>query len=861
MSPIQQLFLGGGPAVTKPYIESLFGTHLYKGTAAAKTITNGIKLGTDGGIVITKNRDSSSNWAWGSPIAAIGTGKYNISNAMNLNTTDANSYTAFNNNGYTIGSTSVLNASNEDFVSYSFKKTPGFVDVISYVGNGAASRVLSHDLGSVPGWIAIVCTTKSENKTTWHRGFGDRVSGSASEYYAFLDGGNNARNSSAAYPALPTATQLTIGSYVNISGETYVAYIFGGGESPAALARSVEFSGSTSTLSLGSSPDFNFGTGDFTIEAWCYRNGGFYTIFDHLMGSDHFIIFSYTDSPIQIYSNPGGGHLTSGVNPGNKKWFHLAVVRESGKLKFYIDGVKAGATHNFTLDIPQAGVVIGRAQSGGQTLGRISNLRVVKGTAVYTSDFKPSTTPLTNITNTKLLCCNNSSTTGSTVAPGTITANGSVTASSDSPFLDPAGFVFGEDENESVIATGSYQGNGSATGPEIYLGWEPQLLLFKNATSGYDWRVFDSMRGIVSDANDVQLSLNATAAESDFNSLELTSTGFKITTTNGAVNNNNDRIAYIAIRRPDGYVGKPAKAGTDVFTVVAGLNTPNNPNYVTNFVTDMSLWKLYESTGDWWQAARLTGQKYLSPNNTNAENTNTNYKWDYMNGWYVGPYTLSTQMGWHFKRHAGFTTVTYKGDGVAGRKIPHDMNNSVGMIWTKKRSSAAGWRVWHQGLNGGGSNAATYYLSLNETTAQTSNGDIYGSSSGILPTSTHWTVGSNAAVNENGSNFTAMLFSSIPGISKCGSYNGSDSAQTITTGFQPRFVMIKKANISGTNWVVMDTTRGWGSGTDKWLRLDHNGAQITYDLGEPTSTGFTLVGGSPTNSNISGAQFIYFAHA
>ena len=143
MTPVQQLFLGTGASENKPYIEDVFSIDLYKGTAAAKTITNDIKLGSNGGLVITKNRDSSSNWAWGSPIAAMGTNKYLRSNTIYSATTDSNSYTAFNNNGYTIGSLSDINANNDDFVSYSFKKTPGLVDVISYVGNGTSSRVLS----------------------------------------------------------------------------------------------------------------------------------------------------------------------------------------------------------------------------------------------------------------------------------------------------------------------------------------------------------------------------------------------------------------------------------------------------------------------------------------------------------------------------------------------------------------------------------------------------------------------------------------------------------------------------------------------------------------------------------------------
>ena len=103
-----------------------------------------------------------------------------------------------------------------------------------------------------------------------------------------------------------------------------------------------------------------------------------------------------------------------------------------------------------------------------------------------------------------------------------------------------------------------------------------------------------------------------------------------------------------------------------------------------------------------------------------------------------------------------------------------------------------------------------------------------------------------------------MLFASVEGISKVGYYNGSSSTQTITTGFQPRFVILR--NIGGGYWFVLDTTRGWGSGNDAYMWLDGNNAQLTdHDFGAPTSTGFTLtVLGSYNDAN---EKYIYYAHA
>ena len=103
-----------------------------------------------------------------------------------------------------------------------------------------------------------------------------------------------------------------------------------------------------------------------------------------------------------------------------------------------------------------------------------------------------------------------------------------------------------------------------------------------------------------------------------------------------------------------------------------------------------------------------------------------------------------------------------------------------------------------------------------------------------------------------------MLFASVDGISSVGSYSGSSSAVTVTTGFQPRFVIIKNSTDSG-DWFVLDTTRGWGSGNDNYLMLQDTDAQGSLDVGAPTSTGFTVnsVGGF----NSSGQKYIYYAHA
>jgi len=205
----------------------------------------------------------------------------------------------------------------------------------------------------------------------------------------------------------------------------------------APVGNSVYFDGSDDYLIVPGSTDFHFGTGDFTVECFAYRDpGDFMVFYDHKCHpTNKFTLFSYGNSDIRIWNNQ---HLTSGTTPPGNQWFHVAWVRQSGTLMFFVDGVKAPTTHSWSYNIGQCGTVgvnIGVTLYGEYGKGYISNLRAVKGTAVYTSNFTPPTSALTNISGTVLLCCQSStSTTAAAVSPGTITSNGGPTAQTFGPF-------------------------------------------------------------------------------------------------------------------------------------------------------------------------------------------------------------------------------------------------------------------------------------------------------------------------------------------------------------------------------------------------------------------------------------------
>ena len=214
----------------------------------------------------------------------------------------------------------------------------------------------------------------------------------------------------------------------------------GGGGDPG----SVSFDGDNDYLSITGQSDLAFGTGDFTVECWAYFTGadtnGVDTLIDNRTNnSDGFLFGRFQTSghqnKIEFYSN-GSYRVTADVTVNDNTWVHAAAVRHNGTTRVYINGVAQSTTYSDSMNYSNDDVNIGTQAFGSHRFqGLISNFRMVKGTAVYTSNFNPSITPLTAVTNTKLLCCKSqTSVTAADVTPGTIVNNGGATVSTSNPF-------------------------------------------------------------------------------------------------------------------------------------------------------------------------------------------------------------------------------------------------------------------------------------------------------------------------------------------------------------------------------------------------------------------------------------------
>jgi len=869
MSPIQQMLLGVGAVATKTYVDDVFSTNVYTGAGSGQVINNGIDNSSEGGMVWFKRRDGTYDHQIVDTIRGGNKGIRPNLNSAQITTTYISS---FNNNGYTLGTENAASQSGLSFAAWNFRKAPGFFTIKQYTGSGSTQSI-SHDLGSVPGMIIVKRTDYVASWAVYHRQANGGVD--PEDYTAELNTTGSFYNDTMWGDTKPTSTHFTVGDAkgeTNASGGTYIAYIFAGGESTAATARSVYFDGSDDYLKSAASSNYDFGSGDFTVEGWFKISnnigwisyGGIVNVWQYGNSRKMWSIqLADEGGPLTFQLSADGSTSTTVASGGNiykGQWYHFAAVRNGNNCKLFVNGTQVGSTGTFSGSIySNTTDALNIGSIGNQTVltpnAYISNIRVTKGQALYTSSFKVTTEPLTTTSqgaiasNVKLLCCNNSSVTGSTVTSGTITTNSSPTTSTDSPFDDPAGFVFGDSGTENVIKCGSYVGNGSSVDAEVYLGFEPQWLLVKDATASGAWFILDSMRGIVTGGSDSYLFANLNSAESNNPLLSLTPTGFK-----SRIGSSGNDYIFTAIRRSDGYCGKPPELGTGVFTPIFNATDSAEPFYrAANHVVDFALAKRYDAIENWWSSSRLIQGKYLQTNTTSAEQSNSYQKFDFSSGYnsYDGT-GAGNNIGYLWKRHAGFDVQCYEGQtGVQTRS--HGLNSVPEMILVKVRNQSYDWCVGHIGLNGGTNPWTTKHLRLNNSNAEYSENQF-----SIAPTSTHWSTRSGGLVNDNGEEYIAMLFASVDGISKVGYYAGNGLNQSVTTGFQPRFILIRSSSNSD-NWWLFDSLRGLASSSaDPRLLINTSAAQQTsgsyFDI---SSTGFT-VASSFNNNNW---DYVYYAHA
>jgi len=220
-----KLLAASGAKGEATYVDDVFSTFLYDGNGSTQNIVNSIDLSGEGGLVWSKWRSgyyTSRNHVLFD--TERGRTAYLASDNSSAQVTSYTNAITYNSNGFTWNQQfpSNMNFGSEKFASWTFRKAPGFFDVVTYTGNGTAGRTVSHNLGSVPGMIIVKSLTNSFDWQVYHRSKGNTHGGTLNEAYAFADSATYWNDTS------PTSAQFTVGdgNGVNYNNEPYVAYLF-----------------------------------------------------------------------------------------------------------------------------------------------------------------------------------------------------------------------------------------------------------------------------------------------------------------------------------------------------------------------------------------------------------------------------------------------------------------------------------------------------------------------------------------------------------------------------------------------------------------------------------------------------------
>ncbi len=607
-----------GAAGGATYVDDVFSTYLYDGTGSAQTITNGIDISGEGGLVWIKNRESGTQDNVLNDTER-GAGQIIESNNTNAQFLSTARFSAFNSNGFTVGTDNATNQSGNGIVSWTFRKAPGFFDVVTYTGDGVSGKSISHSLESVPGFIIIKNQDETNSWNCWHRGVTSPNS-SWWQNYLTLNTTNAAGSWTTGLTAEPTSTSFTVGTGggVNNSGVNYVAYIFAHDESSfgtdgdESIIKCGTFEGNVGTVvNLGFEPQWILvkrvdGARDWFI----------YDTMRGLPGSDNANTLSLSPNLSAAENDARSIHITStgfkvststGLNSDTHIYMAIRrpnkppeVATEVFKATNLVAGpVSLGFVPDLNLSKYTAGVQswfwLDRLRGGSANLYSDSTAAEGGGVGI---NFDETTNSISG------------------QGYGTLYANWA--------FKRAPGFF-------DVVA---YTGTGANQAVNHNLGVTPEFLIIKdrNGSSTNDW--ICTHKDLTN--TDPYIFLNSSAAEGPYGLTWNTpsSTALNISAVNYINVASNNYIAYLFATLPDvSKVGSYTGTGST-------LNVDCGFSAGARFV----LIKRTDSTGDWyvWDTARgiVSGNDpYLLLNSTAAEVTSTDYIDPYASG-----FTVSTAL-------------------------------------------------------------------------------------------------------------------------------------------------------------------------------------------------------------------------
>ena len=608
---------GGGVAVVPNYIEDVFSTWLYTGTGAAQTITNGIDLSTKGGLVWVKGRNDAWDHTLYDTVRGVSVGPLNTATNGAPNPANNQRVTAFNTNGFSLGTNANVNGSTYTYVSWTFREQPKFFDVVTYTGTGTA-HAINHNLDSVPGFIIVKSTSVAGSWYCYHRGTNGGVNpqnygmnlGATAAQLAYINFWNN---------TAPTATQFTVGDAggeTNETGVSYIAYLFandaGGfgrtGTDNVISCGSFTLDGSnTAIITLGYEPQWVLVKRTNAAANWA--------ILDNMRG----LITSGVDAALRpntsnaetngqegIYPTATGFGANTGLSSAGDTYIYIAMRR--GPMKVPTLGTSVynaiartgtGAAATVTAGFPVDMTIIQDRNGLNSYAVAFDRLRGATK-RLFTALTLAEATEATSLTGFDVQ-------TGFTL--GTDLGFGAVNTSPD----NYVNWCFGRAPGffDEVCYTGNYAGN-----PQIphNLTVAPEMIIVKNrGATATQWYIYHQALGTTS-----ELYFNSNAVNTPTPPWTVTSTYWKYEGAQYPTGENH--VAYLFATCPG-----VSKVGS-----YTGNGTTQTINCGFTAGARFVLIKRTDAVGDWyvWDSARgivAGNDPYLLLNSTAAEVTSTDY--------------------------------------------------------------------------------------------------------------------------------------------------------------------------------------------------------------------------------------------
>jgi hypothetical protein len=611
---------GGGVAAVPNYIEDVFSTYLYTGNGSTQTITNGIDLAGEGGLVWTKSRTYGDNGGtpgnhvlWDSSVQ-LPLNSNTTNAALNSNATatsgGVNSFTS-------TGFVSKAAFSGANYASWTFRKQPKFFDVVTYTGNGTTQNI-AHNLGSVPGCIIVKRTDSVGSWTTYHRSLG------STKYLILNSIGAETTSVNVWNNTDPTSTAFTVGPWNSESGATYVAYLF------AHNAGGFGLTGTDNVISCGSAA--TNGSGVATVDLgyepqWLMvkRTDGNnnWWMGDVMRGmtatGDYQLLTANTSNAEATATNlrvSATGFSLNNAGIASQSFIYIAIRRGPMKVPTTGTSVYSNATANIAYNLntmPSAGSVssvdmmLNLSINAAQFNHRIAD-RLSGGGVLSTPSEGAQTSPYFAF---DLMAGVRAS----------VNVSGSTTFSSGFSYFRRAPGFFDEV---------CYTGTGTSTTQAHNLGAVPELMIVKaRNTATTNWSVFSQLTPTTYRYNTLQTNSAGTGGRTygpggspNFEELSAQPTSTVINLASSPEANFSGRtfVAYLFATCPG-----VSKVGS-----YTGTGTTQTINCGFTGGARFILIKATSTTGDWyvWDSARgivAGNDPYLRLNSTAAEVTNTDW--------------------------------------------------------------------------------------------------------------------------------------------------------------------------------------------------------------------------------------------